>query len=138
MLPVGEGATFFVLSGMLSENTLAKILFVKTITDCTSIDALSIALEKILNEHYRSLSAIELLLSGEIPHPWSSSPGVSLQSTIFKGKKSIFFKSYCGEYTTASAFGMALAISKIKEGVQSVLLYNSFDGINHSFSLLEG
>ena len=53
------------------------------------------------------------------------------------------YKKFCGEYDTASAYGMLLAAEFLKNQnypnqseVENILLYNQFLGKNHSLVLL--
>lgn len=46
------------------------------------------------------------------------------------------FKNLCGDYPTASAFGLWLATEKIKAGARRVLVYNNYLDIHHSLFLV--
>ena len=46
------------------------------------------------------------------------------------------FKHLCGDYPTASAFGLWLATEKIRAGARRVLVYNHYLGIHHSLYLV--
>ena len=106
----GEGANFFLLSQQPQSTSLAHI---KAFTMFTAQDETQAAqqIAAFLQHNDLQPTASDLFLNGD-----SLSEKQSGANTLFKDQQTINFKSFCGEYPTASAFALALATVKIKEG----------------------
>ena len=76
----------------------------------------------------------------------------TLSSGIFKNTQHVYYKHLCGEFNTASSFGLWLASKILKtqtlpeivklnnldiSDFKTILLYNQYRGENHSFTLLK-
>jgi len=76
----------------------------------------------------------------------------TLCSEIFKNAQHVCYKHLCGEFNTASSFGLWLASKIMKtqaipkvvkfndldiSNFKTILLYNQYRGENHSFTLLK-
>jgi 3-oxoacyl-[acyl-carrier-protein] synthase II len=110
----GEGATFFNL-GAQTENSIAKIKGVKTITALTSADDLKTMTDEFLDECGIKKEDLSLVLSG-----------ISGDATTDKRLKTFtdqldipvaFFKHLCGEYFTSSAFATWFAANILKRQI---------------------
>jgi hypothetical protein len=78
---------------------------------------------------YRPRSASEFIEAFLEQHP---GPPVDL----ILGDTGEGFKHLCGDYPTASAFGLWLATEKIRAGARRVLVYNNYLDIHHSLFLV--
>jgi hypothetical protein len=118
----GEGAAFFRVSGLLGPIALLGLEILHE-TDPVLVRARLEAFLQLYGEP-------DLLLSGE--------NGDSRLSAFYNlGRPVVRFKHLCGEYPTASSFGIWLACHFISTGrAGRVLLYNTFKGAQHSFVLL--
>jgi hypothetical protein len=82
----------------------------------------------------------DLLLSGENGDPRTRKWYRIVESLMGPDKGIIRFKTFCGEYPTASAFGLWLACNlpaASPEHPRNVLIYNNYKFIQHSLILLE-
>ena len=140
----GEGSTMFVLSKS-PEDSQAEIV---DVMQCTfpSEQELTISIESFLAENKLTSLDIDLVLLG-------NNGDVSLDfwynhvvAKLFPTNATSTFKQYCGDYRTASAFGVYLATQILsgemkhsnssKSYPETVLVYNHFDGIRHGFILV--
>ncbi len=143
----GEGAGFFIVSGK-SENAIAKI---EAFTFFETKD--SLVFEKKLKdflELHTPGSGIDLLLSGENGDQRQSGFYAACEKAV--GEKPVArFKHMCGEYPTASAFGLWIAAHILKTQMmpthmakaemtlhetKNILLYNTYRGEQHSLLLV--
>ena len=75
----------------------------------------------------------------------------TLVNGLFKNTQQLYYKHLSGEFNTASAFGLWMAAKVLKEqripeilkvndveiaSVKTILLYNQYRGIDHSFTLI--
>lgn len=135
----GEGAAFFVLSNEAS-NALVKITHVAV--SCFEDEN---ELTDFLAEMSAKGDSNTLFLSGE-------NGDLRLRPYYTKAKEIVncsrveTFKQYCGEYRTATAFGLYYGMQRILGNMHpeknpdqpdSVVLYSTFDGFRHSLIRLE-
>ncbi len=106
----GEGATFFLLSQQAQHDSLARISAFDMFTTPDETQAAQ-QVAAFLQRHDLKPAVSDLLLNGDTV-TLASAP----VATLFSGNEVLDFKKYCGEYPTASAFALALAVQKIKEG----------------------
>ncbi|GAA3593137.1 beta-ketoacyl synthase N-terminal-like domain-containing protein [Flavivirga amylovorans] len=144
-----EGANFFVLSNLKQDSSYAQIVAISTYNTLnTNITDVA---NTFLKENNLNIEAIDLLVlgnNGDIAH---DSFYNELSSGIFENTQQVYYKHLCGEFNTASSFGMWLAskilkTQKLPEAVKlntvqvsnykTILLYNQYRGENHSFTLL--
>ena len=98
-----------------------------------------------------SIKEIDLIITGKNGDAGSDELYESLSKSVFVDKETINYKHLCGEYPTAAAFAMWLAATIVKSGnvpaaieykglserkIKKVLVYNHYQGIHHSLSLL--
>lgn len=132
-LPIpGEGAIFFVLSDRPGENCYGKLEGLKT----TFTPAQSLETHKFISEFLHETQAypgkIDYLLSGEIVKNDVVNPFAHECSIVEN------YKYFCGEYHTASAFGlayMAAFMSAWGIGNWHALQYNQWQNRYHSLFL---
>lgn len=146
----GEGAAFFVLENEKKGTTYAEILDVEIINilEENEIETHITAFLKSNNLDVSDVDAIVLGFNGDVKF---DSYYRTLTENAFSDTPQLYYKHLCGEYDTASAFGLWMASKVIKlqeipeivkvNSVQrpaynTVLLYNQLSGKNHSFTLL--
>lgn len=129
----GEGAAFFVLSTEPSDVHVAglKMLYKPTQAQVHA------ALETFLQQHALQPQDISLLITGRNGDVQSDHYYHHFIDQYFPQTPELPFKQLCGEYDTASAFALWLAVERMRtEGLQQVLIYNHFFGEQHSLMLL--
>lgn len=146
----GEGANFFVLSGTKQSSSYARVMDVRTFNTLPKPN-LKHQLDLFLKDNGLATGDIDLLLTGlngdlAFDHYYGE-----LTQNIFRETQQVYYKHLCGEFNTASAFGLwlgarILKIQRIPEiaalnqkaarNYRTVLLYNQYRGENHSFTLL--
>jgi len=142
----GEGATMFVLSSE-PKNARAEIVDVAQITYPTK-DSLSIVVDAFLQKNKLTNSDIDVLITGKNGDSRTDHWYDFVKYNSFSQADEIHFKHFVGEYRTASAFGVYLAVQILSEKISQatikiskkpkfVLVYNHFDGIRHGFVLLK-
>lgn len=143
----GEGSSMFVLS---SDSTDARLEVVDvdqvTTQDEAEVEATLIAL---LIRNGLPLEAIKTLVLGRNGDVRTDHFYTTIENRLSSAESIIPFKSFCGEYRTAAAFGLymiyQLAQDKLVDwdgkDIQFIgdyaLVYNHFDGIRHGFILLK-
>lgn len=145
----GEGANFFVLSNKLQDSSYAEVLSVKTYN--TLSDSITDVVKEFLKDHELSEDAIDAIVLGNNGDVAYDSFYNELENGLFSDTQQVYYKHLCGEFNTASSFGVWLAAKILKtqtlpEAVQlnkmdnsefnTILLYNQYRGENHSLTLL--
>lgn len=146
-VPIGEGATFFVLSSEPTENALELIdVHICNIIPQTTIQE---QLCSFLRQNAIDVSDIDVLLQGRNGDRFDRY--YDRIASLFDQVPELHYKHVSGEYYTASAFGLWTAYQVLnrqmipdillynsitKQNFQTVLLYNQFKGRDHSFILL--
>lgn len=122
----GEGTNFFLLSDAPCPKGSVELIAVRTYSDSLSNEQI----ELLLQENGLSSENIELLLSGK-----KDSSIISL----FSQARKIYFKEQCGEYATAVAYGLDVAVTTLlKSSLHYSLVYNTTDcGDESSLILLK-
>ena len=149
----GEGAAFFAVGKERMEGSWAALKAVKMIYKPGSVQLLSAELNNFLAKNSLSLSDIDLFLSGLSGDVENDKLLSALTTSMFQEIPEIRFKHLCGEYCTASAFGLWLAASILKRQkvppevifnrvtiaspIKTALLVNQYMGKNYSFILLQ-
>jgi 3-oxoacyl-(acyl-carrier-protein) synthase len=149
----GEGAAFFLLSAERKSNCWAVLKGVKMIFMPDSEGLLIKELQQFLSKVDIAITDVDIFISGVSGDIENDRLLSSIAENIFSNIPEVRFKHLCGEYCTASSFGMWLGASILKkqilpEGVQfntarcspkvkNVLLINQYMGRNYSFLLLQ-
>ncbi len=130
----GEGAVFFVLG---TEPATVRLNGVKMIYK-PSPQALFQSLEAFLAQHQIAAAEIDLLITGQSGDTNYDHFYHDLQSRYFPHTTATPFKHLCGEYDTASAFALWMAVQRMEAEptLKRVLIYNHFFGEQHAFFLL--
>lgn len=121
---MGEGAAFFALSAIPAEHTYAELVDISLRNEVTP-DELPSWVTDFLQRHTLSINDIDIIFTGDpTPLPW--------QCPILS------YKNLCGEYFTASAFGLWYACHYLKEDkARRILLINSYNNKDFSLVLVE-
>ena len=145
-----EGATFFVLEDKKSPSTYAEIVDVAMINQLNSdeVEVQILDFLKSNNLQIADIDAVVLGYNGDVDY---DDYYKNLSKNIFADTQQIYYKHLCGEYNTASAFGLWVGAKIIKTQqipqvlkvnttqkatFKNILLYNQYKGIDHSFTLI--
>lgn len=141
----GEGSTIFVVSNN-SKDAIAQIIDVAQISFPTK-EELLITVNNLLKKNGIVRSDIDLLVQGLNGDNRTKHWYTDIEKN-FTHCQVISFKEYCGEYKTASAFGLFFTVkvlsvkrsilnSKKDQQIKYALLHNHFDGKKHGFILVK-
>lgn len=148
-VPFSEGASFFVLSSEPKEHAI-ELLDVTSFSQL-NINDLSEKLNAFLIENSLCVSDINALVLGNNGDAFDNYYD-ELTGLFSSELLQINYKALCGEFYTASAFGLFLACKLLKsnqisqesiqnkpsdKSIKTILLYNQFKGRDHSFLLLK-
>jgi 3-oxoacyl-(acyl-carrier-protein) synthase len=146
----GEGATFFVVEDKKTASSYAEIVDVDMINSLT-IDEVEPKIQDFLktnNLQVADIDAVVLGFNGEVA---LDDYYKNISNTTFRNTPQVYYKHLSGEYNTASAFGLwvgakiiktqeipeILKVNKLdKSEYKTILLYNQYKGIDHSFTLI--
>lgn len=146
----GEGANFFVLSNQKRPSSYAEVVSVDTYNTLPEED-LNKTVLAFLKENGQTLEDIDVLVLGNNGDVIYDFHYEVLCSGLFENTQQVYYKHLCGEFYTASSFGVWLAckilnygsipeivkLNQIKSSnFNTILLYNQYRGENHSFTLL--
>ena len=150
---LGEGASFFALSDKKNENSFAEVI---NISLCNQLEPDEIAefVKNFLSREGITLSDIEMVISGRNGNI-ADTPYFSHFEHLFPSVPILCYKHLCGEFFTASSFGLWAACHILKTGIippemklypekegkqnptSYLLLYNQSLGKEHSLILLK-
>ena len=145
-----EGATFFVVAEEETDSTYAAVADV-AIINRLSIDEVEQQAIDFLQANGLAPADIDALILGYNGDAAFDSYYTALATNSFAQTPQVYYKHLCGEYNTASAFGMWVGANIIKiqsipqilkvnaverSDYSNVLLYNQYQGIDQSFILL--
>jgi 3-oxoacyl-[acyl-carrier-protein] synthase II len=111
---VGEGATYFVLSKQTSENTYCRLLDCKMIFEPSSATDLIDSVNKFLDANSLKADDIDVIVSGISGDSKRDKILRAINESLFTNQTITAFKHLCGEYMTASAFGLWLGANMIQ------------------------
>ena len=150
----GEASSFFSISGKAGGNAWCQLSDVKMIFLPESAEALLSSLQDFLSSNNVSVQDIDILVSGVSGDVNNDKIIEQITQTDFSNIPEVRFKHLCGEYCTASSFGLWLGSSILKKQeipaivkfnkakeklpVKTVLVLNQYMGRNYSFILLRG
>ncbi len=147
----GEGAAFFVLGTEKGTNVKACLKGVQTIYKPTGTADLQQAIAQFLAANQVHTSDIDLVITGRNGDVNDDEWYNTAMEMSFEGIPQAAFKHLCGEYPTASGFGMwlaanALAHQEVPDGamfagdapskINNILIYNHHLGTHHCLILL--
>ncbi len=146
----GEGAAFFLLSANPGAKNYAKIEALDTFYKPVSV-SIPAHISAFLERSGKSIDEIDLILLGISGDLVNDKVYSDVRGQMFKEKSQAWFKHLCGEYQTASSFGLWLAAMAIKnrqvpETVRlngvipgkpgNILIYNHYRNLEHSLMLV--
>lgn len=146
----GEGATFFALENEKKENTYAEVLDIE-ILNKLKIEVLEDKIKTFLNTNSLQISDIDAVILGYNGDVEYDTYYNTLSENAFTNTPQVYYKHLSGEYNTASAFGLWVGTKIIKTQqipeilkvnalenpeYKTILLYNQYKGIDHSFTLI--
>lgn len=147
----GEGMTYCLLSNQPTATSYARLLGLRTLYKPTGLGEVQAALVQFLAQNHLKPSDLDLVVLGTNGDARYDGQYGELTRLFTPATTLAYFKQLCGEYFTASAFGLALSALAVRrkelpvESVmhagdgkpfRKVLLYNQFRGVSHSFYLL--
>ena len=147
----GEGSVFFTLTRDTLPSSYARLQGVKTVYKPKNNRVIFEAIEKLLNENNLTNTDIDLLVAGLNGNNRTDIHYHDVINNTFSNTPVVVFKNLCGEYHTASAFGLWLASNIIKHqvvppvcmynshapsGIKHLLLYNHYAAQQHSLMLI--
>ena len=147
-----EGATFFMLENEKKAHTYAEVLDV-TIINKLSVEEVETEAQKFLESNNLQISDIDVVILGYNGDVEFDTYYKTLSENTFANTPQVYYKHLSGEYNTASAFGLFVgakiiktneipAVLKInsleKSHYKTILLYNQYRGLDHSFVLISG
>ena len=149
----GEGAAFFSLSGNPNGQTWCVLKGIKMVFMPEREEILLNDLRDFLEIHEIPVQDIDVFLSGASGDVVHDQFLTNLAKSEFHAIPQVRFKHLCGEYSTASSFGLWLAASILKKQqipsavkfnksakdlpIRTILLANQYLGRNYSFLLLQ-
>ena len=119
----GEGAAFFLLSNQAS-NARCKIEAFDMFL-AGDITAVSAQITSFLKRSSGNITEGDLIITGALANEASATMYRQLQETFFPKNRVKTFKEYCGEFPTASAFGLAYAALSLHEENRRAWLINN-------------
>ncbi len=150
----GEGSAFFSLSGTPGENNWCQLKDVEMIFMPESEEILLSELLDFLERNQVTHEQVDVLISGMSGDGTQDRMLIAIAEKKFGRIPQLRFKHLCGEYCTASAFGLWLGASIIKKQeippvvkfndasatvpIKTILLVNQYRGRNYTFILLQG
>jgi len=147
----GEGSVFFTLTKNKLPNYYARLAGIKTLYKPKSTSVVIETINNLLKENNLSASDIDLVVAGLNGNRQTDAIYHSLLNELFKNQPVAGFKHLCGEYHTASAFGLWLASNILKKqripqvalykgaapkDIRHILFYNHYAGEQHSIMLI--
>lgn len=146
---LGEGCTFLKLSAVENEHTLGRLCDVRQVYKPSDLPELSAQLLGFLSENNCELPEIDAVLMGNCGDPGLDETINALRHELFSDHVQVFFKNYCGEYPTASAFALWMAVALMHNrplaerlcataSISRVLIVNHYKDTHYSFMLIAG
>ncbi|HVI47601.1 MAG TPA: beta-ketoacyl synthase chain length factor [Chitinophaga sp.] len=147
----GEGAAFFTLGTTIGDNTVAELTGISTLYKPMWEGEVIGHIMKFLEDNNCTPGNIDLLLTGRNGDIDQDEIYEEVAAALFPDHAEASFKHLCGEYPTATAFGLWLGngiiaeqqvpeaaafYGKAPERINRILLYNHHQGTHHSLILL--
>ena len=147
----GEGASFFLLSAAETPGSLARLDGLKTFYQPEQPDEIITQVNTLIEANHIEAEAIDALMLGYNGYQGDDASYDLLRRELFPQQPVLGFKQLCGEYFTASAFGLHLAARSLQQGqefsptllhgslhkpLNKLLFYNHFQGRYHTLMLL--
>ena len=149
----GEGAAFFVLGKEKNGSAYANLKDVKTCINIKGSFNPNKEISTFLGNNGLDARDIDLLILGNNGDCENDPIYAQFADHYFPGKALAWYKHLCGEYHTATGFGLYAAACILKNRVypeilhlnnvqpkkfENILIYNHFRNTNHAFLLVQG
>jgi 3-oxoacyl-[acyl-carrier-protein] synthase II len=148
----GEGASFFLLSNQAGSNNIAVLDGVNTFYKPENAFTIKNNINSFLRANGMGIGDIDLIISGRNGDKKGDKIYDLLEQELFGGKTVMPYKHLCGEFPTATAFGLWLAAALLRNGLvpdwikevqerkgeplRHILIYNHYLQIHHSLFLV--
>lgn len=134
----GEGAQFFLLSSQKDKRTFAELKGVDTFIAHKTSQEIIERIHQFLKSHNLKTEDIDWFISGKSGQEATDLIYTELENCLFTHAKHSGFKEQCGEYQTASSYALWMTAKAMKEEASThyALIYNQYQGINHSLILI--
>ena len=149
----GEGASFFTIGGLKTENTYCEVAGVKMLYAPKDETELVKTMEALLLEAGIAVGDIDVVINGIGGDDSRDRLNNLVMKEVFPATQQVVFKHLCGDYCTASSFGMWLGAKMLRHQsipeiikvndlyrdapIKNVLLVNHFRGKNYGVILLK-
>jgi 3-oxoacyl-[acyl-carrier-protein] synthase II len=146
----GQGSGYFLLSSVKNEKTYSGITGVKTFYKPDGMPGIENEITAFLSSLNLTIKDIDIFLTGLNGEREYDKIYYRLSEDLFQNKPFAYFKHLCGEYHTASSFALWVAANCIRsrsypeilkvnpinpDQIRNILIYNQYNGINHSLIL---
>jgi 3-oxoacyl-(acyl-carrier-protein) synthase len=148
----GEGAAFFVLGGVRTDNTYAKINGLRMVYAPRHASEVIDAINDVLRNAGMDIADLDIVINGIGGDTQNDRLSKQIMDEAFSARQQVVFKHLSGDYCTASSFGMWLGVqmlryqripeivkvNRVHEGspIKNILLLNHFRGKNYGIVLL--
>lgn len=148
----GEGAAFFVIGATPGASAYAKISDVETWFNLNGLLNIHASAEKFLAKNNLTPSEIDVVILGNNGDSNFDHLYASFADPFFTGIAQAHYKHLCGEYHTATGFGLWAASNILKRQqfpeilhlnglipsrLKNILIYNQFRNVNHAMMLVQ-
>lgn len=147
----GEGVSFFMMSSQKKDKTSVRLTGVSLFPFSDKQDEIHGKIMLFLKKHGKEVSGIDLVLTGNNGDAESDAFTNQILDRTFPGSIHALYKHLCGQFDTASGFGLWVATRILKTGtipdylrtnqvqrqIKTILLYHHDAFRNHSFMLVE-
>lgn len=136
----GEGANFFLLSSLPTESRLGQIVDLHISNNLPTVEDLASDFRTLLERNGLTSSNLGLLMLGRNKDPQVElTYDALIENPELKDIATDSFKETCGEYPTAMAYGLSLAVqrlSDLKNEDEYILILNISKGFGASMILI--
>ncbi|MFA5770834.1 MAG: beta-ketoacyl synthase N-terminal-like domain-containing protein [Patescibacteria group bacterium] len=148
----GEGSSFFLLSDKKNNSSYSKIVSLETIVNQLNVESLTKEVSAFFKKNNLNYNDVDLVLLGVNGDSKYDQLYYGLKNKVFCNNSCAYFKHLCGEYHTATSFAMWLSSVMLKNQtvpemvkmnsfsstqLKTILIYNHYRNINHSFIIMQ-
>lgn len=133
------GASFMVLSSTSTDPAAIRLRAVRTLRSPADSAEFSALCQEVLDAEGIAVADLSMLLSGRSGDRTADRKLKQVEEDLFADTPKRYFKNLCGEYHTASAFGVWYAVELLRQvdaPAGPVLLINQYNDTNYSLILL--
>jgi len=147
----GEGTSFFLISDHKSAENYAIVESVNILSSCNSIAKVKEWHNQVLRKNMLTIANIDIIFSGINGDINNNEIYFEIINSVYNDSTHAYYKHLCGEYDTASAFGLWIAAKAIKNNnlpkhfiikdkersIDNVVIYNQDNFKNHCLIVLK-